>query len=236
MLSNVILDAVNVSKEYCLNSNFFFNNYKNSIRINALTKISFQISKSDRVGIIGSNGSGKSTLCKIISGITYPTKGFIKIKGKVSSVLEAGIGFEPDLTGYENIFIGGAVLGMSKWQILNKIDQIIKFSEIEDYINLPLKKYSSGMSVKLAFALVSFLDGDIVILDEILAVADERFRRKCVNKIVADCKVNEKTLLLVSHDLRNVIETCNKVLYLKKGEIVAFGNVKDTILKYEKEL
>jgi lipopolysaccharide transport system ATP-binding protein len=236
MFSQVIVDVVNISKEYCLNSSFFFNNYKNLIRINALTKISFQICKSDRIGIIGSNGSGKSTLCKIISGITCPTKGFVKIKGKVSSVLEAGTGFEPELTGYENIFIGGAVLGMSRWQVLNKIDKIIKFSEIEDYIHLPLKKYSTGMSVKLAFALVSFLDGDIIILDEILAVADERFRRKCINKIIDDCKESGKTLLLVSHDLRNIIETCNKVLYLKKGEIVAFGNVKDTILKYEKGL
>lgn len=192
--------------------------------------------QTDRVGIIGRNGSGKSTLCKIISGITYPSEGIVKVKGKVSSVLEAGTGFEPELTGYENIFVGGAVLGMSRNKIIERINEIIKFSEIGEYINIPLKKYSSGMIIKLAFSVASFLDGEIVILDEILAVADEKFRKKCIQKIIKDCKENYKTLLLVSHDLRNIIETCNKVIYLKNGELVSFGNAKDTILEYEKEI
>jgi lipopolysaccharide transport system ATP-binding protein len=237
MSSQIVLDIMNISKQYILNSNkFFLKNYKNLIKIEALNKITFQIKRSDRVGIIGRNGSGKSTLCKIISGITYPTEGVIKIKGKVSSVLEAGTGFEPELTGYENIFIGGAILGMSRKQITKRVNEIIKFSEIGEYINLPLKKYSSGMSIKLAFAVASFLDGEIIILDEILAVADEKFRKKCINKIIQDCKEHNKTLLLVSHDLRNITQSCNKVLYLKNGEIAGFGNVKDTILEYQKEI
>jgi lipopolysaccharide transport system ATP-binding protein len=237
MTSRVVLDVIDISKDYILNSNnFFLKNNKKIIKKNALNKINFQIKESERIGIIGRNGSGKSTLCKIISGITYPTSGIIKIHGKVSSVLEAGTGFEPELTGYENIFIGGAVLGMSRREITKKVNDIIKFSEIEEYIRLPLKKYSSGMVVKLAFSVASFLDGKIIILDEILAVADEKFRKKCICKIIKDCKEENKTLLLVSHDLRNIKETCNKVIYLKEGEIFAFGGTNEVIFKYENDI
>ena len=236
MNSEIALDIVNIYKNFDISSDNFFFKKKTLKKISALKNITLQIKKADRIGLIGRNGSGKSTLCKIISGITYPTSGIIKINGKVSSVLEAGTGFEPELTGYENIFIGGAILGMSRLKIEKKIDSIIKFSELEEYINVPLKKYSTGMIIKLAFAVVSFLDGDIIILDEILAVADEKFRKKCINKIIQECKKNNKTLLLVSHDLRNITQCCNKVLYLKNGEIAAFGNVKDTIMKYLKEI
>jgi lipopolysaccharide transport system ATP-binding protein len=237
MSSKVVLDIIDISKDYNLNSNnFFFKNEKKILKISALKNISLQIMQTDRVGIIGRNGSGKSTLCKIISGITHPSEGIVKVKGKVSSVLEAGTGFEPELTGYENIFVGGAVLGMSRNKIIERINEIIKFSEIEEYINIPLKKYSSGMIIKLAFSVASFLDGEIVILDEILAVADEKFRKKCIQKIIKDCKETYKTLLLVSHDLRNIIETCNKVIYLKNGQLVSFGNAEETILEYEKEI
>lgn len=237
MKSETVLDIVNISKDFNLSSNNFLLRNKESLtKISALKNITLQIKKSDRVGLIGRNGSGKSTLCKIISGITYPTSGIVQIKGKVSSVLEAGTGFESELTGYENILLGGAVLGMARQKILKKIDSIIKFSEIGDLINVPLKKYSTGMTVKLAFAIVSFLDGDIMILDEILAVADENFRKKCIHKIVTDCKETGKTLLLVSHDLRNILETCNKAIYLKNGELIEFGEVKKVILKYENEI
>jgi len=237
MNSEIALDIVNISKDFNLSSNnFFFRNKKSLTKISALKNITLQIKKSDRVGLIGRNGSGKSTLCKIISGITYPTSGIVQIKGKVSSVLEAGTGFEPELTGYENILIGGAILGMARQKIIKKIDSIIKFSEIGDLINVPLKKYSTGMTVKLAFAIVSFLDGDIIILDEILAVADENFRKKCIQKIIQDCKETGKTLLLVSHDLRNIMEACNKAIYLKNGELIEFGETKKIILKYEKEI
>ena len=235
MSSKIVLDIVNISKDYNLKSNNFFFRDKNILKIPALKNITFQVMQSDRIGIIGRNGSGKSTLCKIISGITHPTYGIVKIKGKVSSVLEAGAGFEPELTGYENIFLGGAVLGMSRKMIVKKINDIIKFSEIEEYINIPLKKYSSGMIIKLAFAVASFLDGEIVILDEILAVADEKFRKKCIQKIIKDTNETKKTLLFVSHDLRNIIEACNKVVYLKNGKLLAFGEAKKIILRYEKE-
>lgn len=237
MSSEIALDIVNIHKYFHLNSNnFFFRNKESLTKISALKNITLQIKKSDRVGIIGRNGSGKSTLCKIISGITYPTSGIIQIKGKVSSVLEAGAGFEPELTGYENILIGGAILGMARQKIIKKIDSIIKFSEIGNLINVPLKKYSTGMTIKLAFAIVSFLDGDIIILDEILAVADENFRKKCIKKIIQDCKETSKTLLLVSHDLRNITEACNKAIYLKNGELIEFGDTKKIISKYEKEI
>ena len=237
MNSEIALDIVNISKDFNLSSNnFFFRDKKSLTKISALKNITLQIKKSDRVGLIGRNGSGKSTLCKIISGITYPTSGIVQIKGKVSSVLEAGTGFEPELTGYENILIGGAILGMARQKIIKKIDSIIKFSELGDLINVPLKKYSTGMTIKLAFAIVSFLDGDIIILDEILAVADENFRKKCIQKIIQDCKETGKTLLLVSHDLRNIIEVCNKAIYLKNGELIEFGETKKIILKYEKEI
>lgn len=236
MSLNIILEASNIYKYFNFKANIsFFGNNRNTLQIEALSNISFQVEKSDRIGIIGSNGSGKTTLCKIISGVTFPSSGIIGINGKVSSVLEAGTGFDFELSGYENIFTNGAILGMSRKEIHKRIDEIVKFSEIEEYINLPVKKYSSGMIIKLAFAIASFLDGEIIILDEILAVADEKFRQKCVKKIIQDCKQKNKTLFFVSHDIRNILETCNKVIYLKKGKLISFGETKSIIPIYQNE-
>ena len=236
MTSNIILEASNIFKYYNLKAanSFFFNNHK-ALKIPALSNISFQVEKSERIGIIGSNGSGKTTLCKIISGVTFPTSGTVGINGKVSSVLEAGTGFDFELSGHENIFINGAILGMARKEIYKRVNEIVKFSEIEEYIYLPVKKYSSGMIIKLAFAIASFLDGEIVILDEILAVADEKFRQKCIKKIIRDCKEKNKTLFLVSHDIRNILETCTKVIYLKKGQLISFGETKSVISIYQNE-
>ena len=236
MSSNIILEASNVFKYYNLKSNnSFFSSNKNFPEIPALNDISFKVEKSERIGIIGRNGSGKTTLCKIISGVTFPTSGIIGVKGKVSSVLEAGTGFDFELSGYENIFTNGAILGMARKEIYSRANEIVKFSEIEQYINLPVKKYSSGMIIKLAFAIASFLDGEIIILDEILAVADEKFRQKCIQKIIKDCKEKKKTLFLVSHDIRNILETCNKVIYLREGRLVNFGETKSIISIYQDE-
>jgi len=229
-----IIEVNNISKDYLVRSTNFFS-FKRRLKISALKNLNFKIQEKDRVGIIGRNGSGKSTLCKIISGITYPNEGEVKIRGKISSVLEAGTGFDPELSGYQNIIIGGAVLGMNRKSIMNKFESIIKFSEIGEYIHVPIKKYSTGMTIKLAFAVASYLDGNIFILDEILAVADERFRKKCIKKIIDDCINFNKTLLLVSHDIRNIIGTCNKIIYLKKGEIVAYGEAKKIAQIYQLE-
>ena len=234
MDDKTIIEVNNISKDYLVRSANVFA-FKKRLKVSALKNLNFKIQEKDRVGIIGRNGSGKSTLCKIISGITYPTEGEIKIRGKISSVLEAGTGFDPELSGYENIIIGGAVLGMNRKSIMNKIEGIIKFSEIGEHINMPLKKYSTGMNIKLAFAVASFLDGNVFILDEILAVADEKFRKKCINKILDDCINFNKTLLLVSHDIRNILGTCNKIIYLKKGEIIAYGEAEKVAQIYQEE-
>jgi lipopolysaccharide transport system ATP-binding protein len=201
-------------------------------KLEALKNINIEINKSDRIGVLGKNGSGKSTLLKIISRVTYPTKGNVEIYGKVSSILEAGIGFNLELTGYDNIFLNGALLGINYYVIKSKINDIIKFSELDSYINTPAKRYSTGMIIRLAFSIISYLEGDIMILDEILSVADEDFRIKCIKKIMNDSQINNRTLLFVSHDIRNIQETCNKVLYLKDGTVQFFGDVKDGINLY----
>ena len=234
MDNKTIIEVNNISKDYLVRTANVFS-FRKRLKVSALKNLNFKIQEKDRVGIIGRNGSGKSTLCKIISGITYPNEGEVKIRGKISSVLEAGTGFDPELSGYENIIIGGAVLGMNRKSIMNKINSIIKFSELDEYIHMPLKKYSTGMSIKLAFAVASYLDGNVFILDEILAVADEKFRKKCIKKILDDCINYNKTLLLVSHDIRNIIGTCNKIIYLKKGKIFAYGEAKKIAQIYQEE-
>jgi lipopolysaccharide transport system ATP-binding protein len=240
MSNKVIIKIHNIYKNFQLGTF----NFKSLLQIKqfeknkleALKNINIEINRSDRIGIIGKNGSGKSTLLKIISGVTYPTKGNVEIYGKVSSALEAGTGFNPELTGYDNIFLNGAILGINYYLIKSKIDDIIKFSELGPYIDTPVKRYSTGMIIRLAFSIISYFDGDIMILDEILSVADEDFRIRCVNKIISDSKINNRTLLFVSHDIRNIQELCNKILYLKNGEVQFYGDVKDGIDLYNKDI
>ena len=240
MSNKVIIKIHNIYKDFQLGTfNFKSLLQKKKFeknKLEALKNINIEINRSDRIGIIGKNGSGKSTLLKIISGVTYPTKGNIEIYGKVSSALEAGTGFNLELTGYDNIFLNGAILGINYHVIKSKIDDIIKFSELGAYISTPVKRYSSGMIIRLAFAIISYLEGDIMILDEILSVADEDFRIRCVNKIIKDSKTNNRNILFVSHDIRNIQELCNKILYLKNGEVQFYGNVKDGIELYNKDI
>jgi lipopolysaccharide transport system ATP-binding protein len=240
MANDIIINIDSVYKSYQLgvfNLKSLINKREfEKNKIEALKNINLEICRSDRVGIIGKNASGKSTLLKIISGVTYPTKGNIEIYGKVSSALEAGAGFNPELTGYDNIFLNGAILGINYKLIKSKINDIINFSELQSFINTPVKRYSSGMIIRLAFAIISNLDGDIMILDEILSVADEDFRIKCVNKIIDDCKINNRTLLFVSHDIRNVQEVCNKIIYLKNGMVEFYGCIKDGIKQYNLDI
>lgn len=197
----------------------------------ALNDVSFEIKQGDRVGIIGRNGAGKSTLLKILSRITEPTKGRINIKGRVASLLEVGTGFHPELTGRENIFLNGAILGMSKAEIKKKFDEIVAFAEVEKFLDTPVKRYSSGMYVRLAFAVAAHLEPEILVVDEVLAVGDVAFQKKCLGKMENVGKEG-RTVLFVSHNLVFVKQLCSKAVYLKNGAIEETGNTIDVIRHY----
>src|SRR5437899_8868761 len=179
----------------------------------ALRDIDFEIRQGEVVGIIGRNGSGKSTLLKILSRITEPTKGRVGIRGRVSSLLEVGTGFHPELTGRENIFLNGAILGMTRVEIKRKFDEIAAFAEIEKFLDTPVKRYSSGMYVRLAFAVAAHLEPEVLIVDEVLAVGDEAFQKKCLGKMGDVAKVG-RTILFVSHQLNQIRRLCNRCLWL----------------------
>lgn len=198
----------------------------------ALDDVSFTVSRGECVGIIGSNGAGKSTLLKLISRITTPTRGHISINGKVASMLEVGTGFHPELTGRENIYLNGSILGMKQSEIDEKIDSIIEFSECQDFIDTPVKRYSSGMYVKLAFSVAAHLDADIMIMDEVLAVGDIKFQHKCLNKMKEIAKNEGRTVLYVSHNMDTVSTLCDRCLVLNHGRLVFDGAVDEAIRLY----
>ncbi|GHU92360.1 hypothetical protein FACS189479_01060 [Spirochaetia bacterium] len=209
------------------------NKYANGIdHFWALKDISFDIKQGDRVGIIGKNGAGKSTLLKIISRITSPTEGSIKIMGKTASLLEVGTGFHGELTGRENIYLNGAILGMKKRRIDQKMDEIIAFSGIEQHIDTPVKRYSSGMYVRLAFAVAAHLDSDILIADEVLAVGDAEFQKKALGKMQDLSTGQGRTVLFVSHNIGAVKTLCNTGVLLQQGKIIDQGNIDDIISAY----
>jgi lipopolysaccharide transport system ATP-binding protein len=197
----------------------------------ALQDINLNISEGDRVGIIGRNGSGKSTLLKILSRITEPTSGTVKIRGRVSSLLEVGTGFHPELTGRENIFLNGAILGMKRQEIKSKFDEIVAFSEIEKFLDLPVKRYSSGMYMRLGFSIAAHLDSDLLVVDEVLAVGDSKFQEKCLKKLNS-LSSSGRTILFVSHDIGSIIGLCNKGILLEKGQLKVVGTVDETISHY----
>lgn len=201
----------------------------------ALKQMSFSIEKGDRVGIIGRNGAGKSTLLKVLSRIIEPSSGKIKIRGRVASLLEVGTGFHPELTGRENIFLNGAILGMTRQEIKEKFDEIVAFAEIEKFLDTPVKRYSSGMYVRLAFAVAAHLDPEILIIDEVLAVGDAQFQRKSLGKMDDVSKKDGRTVIFVSHNMDAVTNLCNKCIYLKKGEIVMFDETRLVIDAYLKD-
>jgi lipopolysaccharide transport system ATP-binding protein len=188
----------------------------------ALRDVSFEVRQGERVGIIGRNGAGKSTLLKILSRITEPTTGRIELQGRVASLLEVGTGFHPELTGRENIFLNGAILGMGRAEIRRKFDEIVAFAEVEKFLDTPVKRYSSGMYVRLAFAVAAHLETEILIVDEVLAVGDVQFQRKCVGKM-SELDRDNKTLLFVSHNLGLVHHLCDRCLLLEGGEVRAQG-------------
>ena len=193
--------------------------------IYALANVSFEIKKGERIGIIGHNGAGKSTLLKLISRITVPTYGKIYLNGRVASMLEVGTGFHPELTGRENIYMNGAILGMKKNEIDTKIEDIIDFSECREFIDTPVKRYSSGMYVKLAFSVAAHLDSEIIIMDEVLAVGDVTFQKKCIKKMNDVSKQQDRTVLYVSHNMDTIKELCNRVIVLDSGKIIFDGDV-----------
>lgn len=238
-----IIDVESVSKKYNLAkqsegksirngfSEFFKSNPKEEFW--AVDNISFSLQKGDKLGIIGNNGAGKSTLLKILSRITKPTHGNINVRGKVASLLEVGTGFHPELTGRENIYLNGAILGMSKAEITSQFDQIVDFAgtQISQFLDTPVKRYSSGMYVRLGFAISAHLNPEILIVDEVLAVGDADFQKKSLGKM-KEVAANDRTILFVSHNLTAVTNLCNKTLHLEKGKVKQFGETGEVINNY----
>jgi lipopolysaccharide transport system ATP-binding protein len=201
-------------------------------QVKILEDINFEINKGEAVGIIGKNGAGKSTLLKILSRITSPTTGRIKIYGRLASLLEVGTGFHPELTGRENIFLNGALLGMKKNEIMSKFDEIVEFSGIAKFIDTPVKRYSSGMYVRLAFAVAAHLESEILIVDEVLAVGDAEFQKKCLGKMQDITKGEGRTILFVSHNLAAVENFCEKSIFIEKGKLKMIGETNSIIQQY----
>lgn len=249
MDKDIVIDINNISKKYPIIIGYhpttlqeriseFIHNPIKSLKNRQLTKefwalkdISFQVKRGEILGIIGKNGAGKSTLLKILSRITEPTFGQITMKGKVASLLEVGTGFNPELTGRDNIYLNGAIIGMGKKEINDKFEDIVKFSGIGEFIDTPVKRYSSGMYVRLAFAVAAHLDADILIVDEVLAVGDADFQKKSFNRIIQ--MVNDgRTVLLVSHNMSAISKFCNRVIYMKNGKLISSGTADKGISEY----
>jgi lipopolysaccharide transport system ATP-binding protein len=251
-MSEVVIKVENISKKYKIVHNQkgtsdslvgalgvgvknIFSSKKNNTTTEefwALQNISFEINKGDRVGIIGRNGAGKSTLLKILSRIVKPTTGKIEYEGRMASLLEVGTGFHGDLSGRENIYLNGSILGMSKSEIDARFDEIVAFSEVEQFLDTPVKRYSSGMFVRLAFAVAAHLEPEILIVDEVLAVGDSTFQKKCLGKMEEVSTNQGKTILFVSHNLETVLRLCNKGILLEKGQIKAIGSMNEVAKAY----
>ena len=197
----------------------------------ALKDVSFEVNEGEVVGIIGRNGAGKSTLLKILSRITEPTSGRVRIRGRVASLLEVGTGFHPELTGRENVFLNGAILGMSREEIKRKFDQIVAFAEVEKFLDMPVKRYSSGMYVRLAFAVAAHLEPEILIVDEVLAVGDFEFQRRCLGKM-NEVAHGGRTVLFVSHNMNAIEDLCPRSILLRNGSIDRFGDSRSVVSAY----
>lgn len=203
--------------------------YTKNQKFLALDDISFSVKKGERVGIIGHNGAGKSTLLKLLSRVTAPTKGTIAYNGRIASMLEVGTGFHPELTGRENVYLNGAILGMTKAEISAKFDDIVRFAEMEKFIDTPVKRYSSGMYVKLAFAVAAHLDSDILVMDEVLAVGDMKFQQKCLGKMDDVSKNEGRTVLYVSHNMNTIRQLCSRCIVMDHGKVIFDGDVEKAI-------
>ncbi len=210
-----------------------FKRKKTLERIHALKNINLEIKKGETVGIIGRNGAGKSTLLKLVAGVSQPNSGNVFVNGRVVPLIELGAGFHPELTGRENIFLNGVILGLSEKEIKSKIDQIIEFSEIKKFIDTPVKFYSSGMYMRLAFSVSVFVDPEILLVDEILAVGDNQFQNKCLARM-EEFKKKGVTIIFVSHSLETVKKFCQRVIFLKEGKIITDGQPEKVIYDYLK--
>ena len=197
----------------------------------ALRDVSFDVMRGNAVGVIGRNGAGKSTLLKILSRITEPTEGSVDIRGRVGSLLEVGTGFHPELTGRENIYLNGAILGMRRSEITRKFDEIVSFAEIEKFLDTPVKRYSSGMYVRLAFAVAAHLEPEILVVDEVLAVGDLAFQKKCLGKM-EDVAGGGRTVLFVSHNMNAIQRLCSTCMLLEHGQLVAYGDTDQVVMRY----
>jgi len=242
--NNFVVSFENVTKTYKISKGKYglltemfsgtlgsvFNNEKNNSIHIALKNISFNIKKGDAVGIIGRNGAGKTTILKLISKITYPDKGSVNVYGKIGAFIELGAGLHHELTGRENIYLYGAILGMTRKEIDEKFDEIVDFAEIKKFLDTPIKKYSSGMYSRLGFSVCAFCDPDLLLVDEVLAVGDENFQRKCLKKMHSFA--NEKTVIFVSHNMDAIKSICSKVIYLDRGKIQIIGNSREVIKEY----
>lgn len=223
---SIVLDIQNLSKQYTIKENG-----KKQV-FTALHNLNLQVKKGTVLGVIGHNGAGKSTLLKILSRISYPSSGEVYIRGKLSSLLEVGTGFHPELTGRENVFLNGAILGMKRQEITSKFDEIVAFSGVEKFIDTPVKHYSSGMYVRLAFSVAAHLHADVLLVDEVLAVGDAEFQKKCLGKMDEATKSGTRTIVFVSHNLRAIRDLCDEVLWLEKGAVKQIGKAKEVVNAY----
>jgi len=245
-MNNIVIKVEKLGKRYLIGANQRQNTFRD-VLVNfswkklfaksapdeifwALKDINFEVKQGEALGIIGLNGSGKSTLLKILSKITPPTEGRVEIRGRITSLLEVGTGFHPDLTGRENIFMNGAILGMTQAEVRQKFDQIVEFSEIGKFLDTPVKHYSSGMYVRLAFSVAVHLESEILIMDEVLAVGDARFQKKCLDKMKQ--LRQERTILFVSHNADAIKSLCDQAILLKNGKIILEGNAKQVVDSY----
>ncbi len=203
-------------------------------KFHAVRDVSFQVERGEALGIIGHNGAGKSTILKLLSNITAPTSGQIKVNGKLSALIEVGSGFHPELTGRENIFLNGSILGMRRREIAAKLDKIIDFAGVREFIDTPVKRYSSGMYVRLGFSIAAFLEPDILLLDEVLAVGDASFQAQCLQRI-GELKKDGTTIVFISHDLGAVERLCDRVLLLKRGQVAASGAPAEIVAAYQND-
>ncbi|MES2681817.1 MAG: ABC transporter ATP-binding protein [Bacteroidota bacterium] len=262
-MSNVVLKAENISKQYRLGQlgtgtiSHDLNRFVARVRgkedpylkvgdtndrskaggsdyVWSLRDVNFEVNKGEVLGVIGKNGAGKSTLLKILSQVTTPTTGEVKVKGRIAALLEVGTGFHPELSGRENIFLNGAILGMTKAEIKNKLNEIVEFSGVAKYLDTPVKRYSSGMTVRLGFAIAAHLEPEILIVDEVLAVGDAEFQEKCLGKM-KDVSGQGRTVLFVSHNMAAIKSLCTTAILLSKGQLVASGKTNDVIAAYKAE-
>lgn len=251
MSSHPIIEVENLSKKYILSHTEPYATFRDALvkaakkpvdllrqspsptkeEFWALKDVSFSVQEGERLGIIGRNGAGKSTLLKILSQITSPTEGIVRLRGRIASLLEVGTGFHAELTGRENIFLNGAILGMKRKEIQKKFDEIVAFAEVDQFLDTPVKRYSSGMYVRLAFAVAAHLEPEILIVDEVLAVGDMQFQKKCLGKM-KDAAQSGRTILFVSHNLGAVKQLCGSCILLEKGKAIARGSTQDVIETY----